>query len=89
MALLWLTISIYRLLTAPVNMDTGEQQLVLTDSKYRYYSTCMERALRGFENTHEWADLISALTKINKVGFVGSMRMLFMQFNLLIKICYP
>ncbi|XP_067950230.1 protein dopey-1-like [Watersipora subatra] len=48
-------------------MDNGEQQLSLSDSKFRYYSTLMERALKGFENTREWADLISALSKVNKV----------------------
>lgn len=48
-------------------MDDGEQQLVLSDSKFRSYSNLMEKALRSFENTREWADLISALTKINKV----------------------
>ena len=31
--------------------------------------TQVDRCLRGFESTTEWADLIAALTKLNKVNF--------------------
>ena len=31
------------------------------------YMTQVDRAMRGFENTSEWADLIAALTKLNRV----------------------
>ena len=31
------------------------------------YMTQVDRALRGFESTSEWADLIAALTKLNRV----------------------
>lgn len=37
------------------------------DSKYRTYVSQIERALRAFENTSEWADLIASLAKLNKV----------------------
>ena len=37
------------------------------DSKFRNYASLMDKALRSFEYTNEWADLISALAKINKV----------------------
>lgn len=47
-----------------------EQQLMQADSKFRYYASLMDKALKSFEYTHEWADLISALAKINKVGTV-------------------
>ena len=30
------------------------------------YMTQVDRALRGFESTSEWADLIAALTKLNR-----------------------
>ena len=40
---------------------------LLGDSKYRSYMTQIDRALKGFESTSEWADLIAALTKLNKV----------------------
>ncbi|XP_074662898.1 protein DOP1A-like [Tubulanus polymorphus] len=39
----------------------------LSDSKYRVYTSQVEKALKSFENTSEWADLISALGKLNKV----------------------
>lgn len=31
------------------------------------YMTQVDRCLKGFESTTEWADLIAALTKLNKV----------------------
>ena len=31
------------------------------------YMTQVDRALKGFESTAEWADLIAALTKLNRV----------------------
>ena len=45
----------------------SEQQLMQADSKFRNYASLMDKALRSFEYTNEWADLISALAKINKV----------------------
>ncbi|TKR96351.1 hypothetical protein L596_010384 [Steinernema carpocapsae] len=36
-------------------------------SKYKQYVATVEKALKQFENTTEWADLISALSKLNKV----------------------
>uniref|UniRef100_A0A0K8SYQ5 DOP1 N-terminal domain-containing protein n=1 Tax=Lygus hesperus TaxID=30085 RepID=A0A0K8SYQ5_LYGHE len=44
-----------------------EYELLQNDSKYRMYVTSIDRALRNFESTTEWADLISALGKLNKV----------------------
>ncbi|XP_065156421.1 protein dopey-1 homolog isoform X2 [Atheta coriaria] len=44
-----------------------EEYELLTDSKYRIYATAVEKALKNFEYTAEWADLISALGKLNKV----------------------
>lgn len=35
--------------------------------KSKAYQQQMERALRAFENTSEWADLVNALGKVNKV----------------------
>ena len=37
------------------------------DPKFRQFSTAVEKALRSFESTSEWADLISALGKLSKV----------------------
>ncbi|XP_012945131.1 protein dopey-1 [Aplysia californica] len=50
-----------------MSMLTVEECELLTDSKYRSYITHVEKALRNFEYTSEWADLISALAKLNKV----------------------
>lgn len=38
-----------------------------TEAKYKQYSHDVERALRNFELSTEWPDLISALTRLNKV----------------------
>lgn len=46
-------------------MDPEEQEL-LNDYRYRSYSSVIEKALRNFESSSEWADLISSLGKLNK-----------------------
>ncbi|NXG95850.1 DOP1 protein, partial [Loxia leucoptera] len=46
-------------------MNTEELEL-LTDSKYRNYVAAVDKALKNFEYSSEWADLISALGKLNK-----------------------
>lgn len=48
-------------------MLTVEECELLSDSKYRSYISQVEKALKSFEYTSEWADLISALGKLNKV----------------------
>ena len=45
----------------------SEECELLNDSKYRAYITQVEKALKSFDSTSEWADLISALGKLNKV----------------------
>lgn len=45
----------------------AEECELLNDSKYRSYMAQVEKALKSFEYTSEWADLISALGKLNKV----------------------
>jgi Dopey, N-terminal len=44
-------------------------------AKYRVYMQNIDKALKNFEYSSEWADLISALGKLNKVrlldGFGG------------------
>ncbi|XP_054554970.1 protein dopey-1 isoform X2 [Talpa occidentalis] len=47
-------------------MNTEELEL-LSDSKYRNYVAAIDKALKNFEYSSEWADLISALGKLNKV----------------------
>lgn len=44
-----------------------EEYELMKDSKYRVYVTAVDKVLKNFEYTSEWADLISALGKLNKV----------------------
>lgn len=48
----------------------AEECELLNDSKYRSYIAQVEKALKSFEYTSEWADLISALGKLNKVRLI-------------------
>lgn len=50
-----------------MSMLTVEECELLSDSKYRSYISQVDKALKSFETTSEWADLISALGKLNKV----------------------
>jgi len=54
-------------ISTKMNVLNLEECELLTDSKYRAYVSQVERALKSFEYTSEWADLISALGKLNKV----------------------
>ncbi|XP_010902786.2 protein dopey-1 isoform X3 [Esox lucius] len=45
----------------------AEEVDLLNDSKYRNYVAAVDKALKNFEYSSEWADLISALGKLNKV----------------------
>lgn len=45
-----------------------EEYELMKDSKYRMYVAAVDKALRNFDYTSEWADLISALGKLNKVS---------------------
>lgn len=38
-----------------------------TQSKFKQFSSAVDRALKAFELSTEWHDLISALAKLNKV----------------------
>jgi len=58
---------IQKLLQDKMNVLNLEECELLSDSKYRAYVSQVERALKAFEYTSEWADLISALGKLNKV----------------------
>ncbi|XP_071800517.1 protein DOP1A-like isoform X4 [Asterias amurensis] len=47
-----------------MNLDENE---LMTDPKFKAYATAVDKALKGFEYSSEWADLISALAKLIKV----------------------
>lgn len=49
-------------------MDPEESELQ-NDYRYRSYASVIEKALRNFESSSEWADLISSLGKLNKVRY--------------------
>lgn len=51
------------------NASQDECELSSTDPKYRNFVQQVDKALRSFEYTSEWADLVSALGKLNKVCF--------------------
>lgn len=53
--------------TIVLKMNNGEEYELLDDPKYRSYISQVEKCLKNFENTAEWADLISTLGKLNKV----------------------
>ena len=48
-------------------MISSENSQLLDDPKFRQYTASVEKVLKGFESSTEWADLISALGKLNKV----------------------
>lgn len=48
----------------------AEELELLSDSKYRQFINAIDKALKSFEYSSEWADLISALGKLNKVSLV-------------------
>jgi hypothetical protein len=41
---------------------------LMSDAKYKQYVKQVDNALKGFEYTSEWADLVNALGKLNKVS---------------------
>lgn len=42
--------------------------MAANDSKYKSYVTAIDKALKSFEYTSEWADLVSALSKLQRVS---------------------
>lgn len=57
-------------------MDTAtgsglmEEFELMKQAKYRVYMQNIDKALKNFEYSSEWADLISALGKLNKVRLI-------------------
>ena len=47
---------------------SSEEEIVAVDPKFQRFGASLERALRTFEITREWHDLISALTRLHKVS---------------------
>ena len=51
-------------------LSPDEIALLNSDSKYKNYVSSIEKALKNFESSTEWADLISSLGKLKKVQFL-------------------
>ena len=47
-----------------------DQYFVCSNISCLSYMTQVDRALKGFESTAEWADLIAALSKLNRVSII-------------------
>ena len=47
---------------------SSEEEVVAVDPKFQRFGASLERALRTFEISREWHDLISALTRLHKVS---------------------
>lgn len=71
--------------TQALNMTTiaMEEYELMKDSKYRMYVAAVDKALKNFEYTSEWPDLISALGKLNKVRCV-----LIIFYSIIILLCF-
>ena len=61
-----------RIKSEKMNSLSLEECELLGDSKYRAYISQVEKALKSFEYTSEWADLISNLGKLNKVSSLNT-----------------
>lgn len=59
----------------------AEELELLSDSKYRQFINAIDKALKSFEYSSEWADLISALGKLNKVSLVPRFTLLLFLSN--------
>lgn len=47
--------------------NAAQAAALMNSSKYRAYVAAVDKALKAFEATNEWADLISALAKLSRV----------------------
>ena len=54
------------------NMIIDEDEMAyVSDTKFKQFGTAVDKALKSFEYSTEWADLISCLGKLNKVGRIS------------------
>jgi hypothetical protein len=50
-----------------MNLISQDEINLLSDSRYKNYVSAVEKCLKNFESSTEWADLISSLGKLKKV----------------------
>lgn len=53
--------------------NAAQAASLINNSKYRAYVGAVDKALKAFEATNEWADLISALAKLSRVSQISTM----------------
>lgn len=47
--------------------SSESEDVLATDPKFQRFASSIDRALKGFEITKEWHDLISCLARLHKV----------------------
>jgi len=57
-------------------LEALTSSLLATDAKYKKYAAKVDRCLQSFESVNEWADFISFLSRLLKVGQTVSSRRL-------------
>lgn len=53
-----------------ISSSVMEEFELMKQAKYRVYLQNIDKSLKNFEYSSEWADLISALGKLNKVSLL-------------------
>lgn len=71
MCFCWLFLQFHGHMDAATSSGPGlmEEYDLMKQAKYRVYMQNIDKALKNFEYSSEWADLISALGKLNKVSY--------------------
>ena len=52
--------------------EMGDEAKFMNDAKSKQYISAIDKALKNFEYSTEWADLISSLGKLNKVNITST-----------------
>lgn len=51
-----------------MSLMPSDEASLLSDGRYKNYIGTLEKVLKQFEYSSEWADLITNLVKVKKVG---------------------
>jgi hypothetical protein len=60
--------------TAQLSRAAATTSLLANDAKYKKFAAQVDKSLQSFENVNEWADFISFLSRLLKVGEMLSAR---------------
>lgn len=58
----------FTIMESTISSSVMEEFELMKQAKYRVYLQNIDKSLKNFEYSSEWADLISALGKLNKVS---------------------